>query len=192
MKNRSGEPSHSMYYVAIVCPEEVNERVHEYKIRMRDRFGCTAALKSPAHITLIPPFWHSTEKENALVDALQRFHSGTGTLSVGLNGFGHFGKRVLFVAVEENAGLAQIQKETELHFRSFFPDVIKREKRPFHPHVTIATRDMKPSHFFEAWEYFSSKNMKMYFTVSRISLLKLVKGRWQIFIEKDWNVKSAF
>lgn len=54
---------HNMYFVAIVCPGQINEKVEQFKQWMKDRFGCVVAMKSPAHITLIPPFWLAHEMQ---------------------------------------------------------------------------------------------------------------------------------
>ncbi len=178
--------AHSMFFVAIICPPSVEKKVLEYKRRMKEQFGCTVALKSPAHITLIPPFWLEDESETTLVDTLQSFSSDIETLEIHLNGFSHFGKRVLFVKVNENPALEEIKKQVENHFSNVFNDTIKKDDRPFHPHVTIANRDIKPSDFLTAWEYFSKKEFNEIFPGITISLLKLISGQWSIIGEKTW------
>ena len=74
--------AYSMFFVAIICPFFVEKKVLEYKRRMKEQFGCIVALKSPAHITLIPPFWLEDEREKALVDTLQLFSSDIDTLKI--------------------------------------------------------------------------------------------------------------
>jgi len=59
-----------MYYVAIVCPDNLNNKIKGFKLWMQEKFGCTVALKSPAHITLIPPFWFKGDDENMLLEAI--------------------------------------------------------------------------------------------------------------------------
>ena len=175
-----------MYFVAIICPPSVDKKVLQYKHWMKEQFGCTVALKSPAHITLIPPFWLEDEKETALTVTLQSFSSDMDTLVIRLNGFSHFGRRVLFVKVNENPALEEIKKQVENHFSKVFNDTIKKDDRPFHPHVTIANRDIKPSDFLTAWEYFSKKEFNEIFYVNVISLLKLCQGKWKVIGAKPW------
>lgn len=174
-----------MYFVAVVCPPPLNERIHQYKLWMKEQFGCVVAMKSPAHITLIPPFWLSGSEEERLLEVLQSFSGAVNALTIHLDGFSHFGKRVLFVAVEDNPALALVKQQTEDHFIKFFP-VIKRDTRPFHPHITIANRDMKPSYFEKAWEYFSKKAHDGFFVAKEITLLKLTTGRWNVISEKTF------
>lgn len=174
-----------MYFVALVCPPPLNEKILRYKLWMRDQFGCVVAMKSPAHITLIPPFWLPDSEEEKLLDALQSFASTIGELTIPLNGFSHFRKRVLFVDVETSPELEQLKKQAEDHFVKIFP-AIKKDTRPFHPHITIANRDMKPSHFEKAWEYFKLLKLDENLTTKTVMLLKLVNGKWSIQAEKDW------
>lgn len=178
--------SYRMYYVAVVCPPELNEKVLRYKQWMKDQFGCTVALKSPAHITIIPPFWLDEKRENELLQSLQAFSSKLPEMEIQLKGFNHFRKRVLFINVEENKIPNDLKTQVEDHFMDSFGDCIKKDNRPFHPHITIANRDMKPSHFEKAWEYFSKKEFKETFSVKTLSLLKLSMGKWNVISERNW------
>jgi 2'-5' RNA ligase len=177
---------HSMYYVAIVCHAEVNEKVLQFKYWMKEQFGCVVALKSPAHITLIPPFWLEEKRETDLLQTLQLFSTSLDQFDIHLQGFSHFGNRVLFIPVKKNPALDEIKKQTEKHFISLLGDCIKTDDRPFHPHVTIANRDMKPSDFIRAWEHFSKKEFTETFRSGTISLLKLGPDRWNVIGRKDW------
>lgn len=173
-------PIHRMYYVAIVCPADIDKNVLAFKHWMRDHFGSAAALKSPAHITLIPPFWIEENNEEAFIKTVTDFEGTAPPVTVTLNGFSHFGKKTLFVNVEENPALSALKEKVEDHFIQSWGNLIKKDERPFHPHVTIATRDVKPSDFVKAWEHFSNKEFKAAFDVNAISLLKLHPGKWSI------------
>lgn len=178
--------SHKMYYIALLCPPAVNEKVLQFKYWMRDRFGCIAALKSPAHITLIPPFWLEETKEMELLQAFQSFTSDMSELNIELNGFSHFGKKVLFVQVKDNPAIEELKNQAEDHFTSIFPANIKKDDRSFHPHVTIATRDIMPSDSDRAWDHFSKKDFTAHFITRTISLLKLSPGKWNVLSQRNW------
>lgn len=169
-----------MYFIAVVCPDDINQKILSFKYRMRDLFGCIVALKSPAHITLIPPFWLNQEEEANLLAALHSFQQPKEQINIQLNGFSHFSNRVLFVQVEQNASLALLKSDVELHFTAVFPEIIQKDNRPFHPHVTIANRDMSPAAFLKSWGHFSKEKYHATFPVSSLSLLKLVEGKWQV------------
>lgn len=173
---------HKMYYIAVVCPGEINDKILHYKNWMKQQFDCIVALKSPAHITLIPPFWLDAEREQELQQAVQSFPA-INEFGIQLDGFSHFTNRVLFINVRENAELGELKQQAELHFIPLFPGVIKKDERPFHPHITIANRDMKPGHFVKAWQHFSGKNFQETFSVKTISLLRLMPGKWEVIGE---------
>src|SRR5688572_23648220 len=172
--------SHNMYYVALVCPEDINKKVQQFKQWMKDHFGCVVAMKSPAHITLIPPFWFAHDREIELIKAVQSFNNDWPIQKIDLDGFAHFRKKVLYIHVKENVLLIELKSQAENHFMEKFADSIKKDDRPFHPHITIANRDMKPAHFEKAWEHFYNEEFKVSFDSSTISLLRLGPGKWNI------------
>ncbi|MBL7740338.1 MAG: 2'-5' RNA ligase family protein [Chitinophagaceae bacterium] len=178
--------SHKMYYLALLCPQEVDKKILQFKHWMRDHFDCTVALKSPAHITLIPPFWQQEVKETELVEALHLFTCDLPAISITLSGFSHFGKKVLFAQVKENPAIEELKNRVEDHFIRVFGKTIKRDARVFHPHVTISSRDVKPPDFDKAWDYFSEKELTISFTTHSISLLKLNAGNWHVIHKHNW------
>jgi 2'-5' RNA ligase len=178
--------THNMYFIAIVCPTGLDKKVLQFKFWINEHFSSVAALKSPAHITLIQPFWLEENKEKKLQDTLQAFLSDTDELEIQLQGFSHFGKKVLFVRVLENPSLEELKNQTEIHFVSSFGGFINKDDRPFHPHITIAGRNLKPGDFEKAWQFFSKKIFKEKFPAGTISLLKLTEGKWKVIGEKRW------
>lgn len=179
--------SHCMYYVAIVCPDNLNNKIKGFKLWMQEKFGCKVALKSPAHITLIPPFWFKGDDENMLLEAISTFRSSIGEIDIHLQDFAHFSNRVLYISIKQNDLLNRIRKETEQHFIHTLGDIIKKETRPFTPHITIANRDLKPGDFLKAWEHFSHKKFEKTFIPSQLSLLKLSPDKWNVISEKNWT-----
>jgi 2'-5' RNA ligase len=103
-----------------------------------------------------------------------------------LRGFSHFNKKVLFINVNENRALEEIKRQTEKHFIQMFRDSIKTDDHAFHPHITIANRDLKPADFIKAWEHFAKKDFKEMFQIRSISLLKLGPDKWNVIGEKNW------
>lgn len=181
------KPAYDLYFVAIVCPEILNEKIHSFKQWMKDHFGCVVALRSPAHITLVPPFRFEREQEESLLQTLQGFSRKGEIPLIDINGFDHFGRRVLFAAVTGNDALQVLKSEVEEHFIKHVT-VIKPDDRPFHPHITIANRDMKPSHFVKAWERFSKINFTETFSANTISLLRYDDRKWKVIGENRIDV----
>ena len=170
----------NMYYIAIVAPEEINQEVLKWKNYFKDHFGCNAALKSPAHITLIPPFWMKDDLEHDLENSISDFSSTKNKFEIRLKDFAAFKPKVIFVDVVKSEVLNGLyQSFADFIFsQNKFP--IKKDDRPFHPHVTLATRDLYKKAFQEAWEIFSKRKYEVSWMVDGISLLRHNKKNWDI------------
>lgn len=169
-----------LHFIAIVPPETINQRVLEWKHYMRDQFRCKVALKSPAHITLIAPFDMPDPFQAALQELLLPFAAQQKDFPVQLKNFAAFKPRVIYVDVLLTASLHALQTalETALLQSNRFP--IKKEERPFHPHVTIANRDLHKEDFPRAWQHFQQLNYEVTFTAHAISLLRFNGQVWEI------------
>jgi len=169
-----------MYYIAIVAPEEINQQVLKWKNYFKENFGCSVALKSPAHITLIPPFWMKEDLENDLMNSIKEFSATKNKFEINLIGFGSFKPKVIFIDIVKSAMLNGLyQSLTDfIYTQNKFP--IKKDDRPFHPHVTLATRDLYKKAFREAWEVFSKKKYEASWIVNGISLLRHNKKNWDV------------
>lgn len=169
----------AMYFVAVILPEAMDKKILLYKKWMAEKFGCTVGLKSLAHITIIPPFWMTEEKEFDLISDLQLVAEDMKIFSITTNNFSVFPPRTLFVAVADNENLNRLTQNVDDYFlEKDYP--IKREVRPFHPHVTIATRDLQKKDFAEAWQHFKNKKMTEEFTASGLCLLKHNGKCWTV------------
>lgn len=168
-----------MYYIAVLAPDVVNEDVIRWKHFMRDRYGCTVALKSPAHITLVSPFWMKTDLQPMLQETMNEFSATRTSFVTLLKNFGCFQPRVIFVAVEEAEPLLLLQSELEQELLSKKRFIMKPETRPFHPHITVASRDLQKRNFAEAWEYFRNKIYSASFTVNGVTLLRHSGAKWE-------------
>lgn len=159
----------SRYFIAIVPPEPIAAGIYQLKEYFRDKYNTKASLNSPTHITLHMPFeW---EKEEKLLSAFKRFSFDP--FAIELKNFGSFPPRVIFVDLPRNNSLATMQQKlmtfckTELNlFNAQYRD------QPFHPHVTLAFRDLKKPMFEEAWTEFKDKKYDATFECHRLSLMK--------------------
>src|SRR5574339_451119 len=85
----------NMYFIAIVVPEEINQQILKWKNYFKENFECTVALKSPAHITIIPPFWMNEELENDLVPSIRECSTTENKFEITLKDFSAFKQKVL-------------------------------------------------------------------------------------------------
>lgn len=166
------------YYIAALAPEEINQQVATWKKYMQDNHGCKVALKSPAHITMIPPFIMHEEKENDLLKALTQFAQRP-AIEVQLKNFAAFEPRVIYVDVVPNDLLQAFKTDLDnfLLPKKQFP--VKKENRPFHPHITIANRDIPLIGFPKAWAYFEALTYEASFTIQSLTIMKHNYDHWE-------------
>jgi 2'-5' RNA ligase len=169
-----------LYFIAILTPHTINHQILEWKTYMLHHFNCKAALKSPAHITLIPPFSMRKEQEKQLTGILQTLSHPR--FPITLKNFNAFKPRVIFVHVEPGKQLQELKTTVENALTGF---PIKKETRPFHPHVTIANRDLEKEDFPKAWEHFKHINYEAVFDANNISLLRHNGAKWEIAYDKQ-------
>jgi 2'-5' RNA ligase len=169
-----------LHFIAILAPEEINQQILEWKQYMLNRFHCKVALKSPAHITLIPPFGLAADAEPEMKEMLQSFAAGQQSFSITLKDFAAFKPRVIYADIVPNPLLGALKTSLELTLFQSKRFNIKKEDRPFHPHVTIANRDLKKEDFPLAWQYFQQRSYEASFTANAIALLRHNDQLWEI------------
>ncbi|MEL7148524.1 MAG: 2'-5' RNA ligase family protein, partial [Bacteroidota bacterium] len=108
------------------------------------------------------------------------FSSPVDPFRICIKGYDHFGDRVIFLTPERNDALHALQKKlartlkTELNlFNADYKD------RPFHPHMTIAFRDLKKRLFSDAYQYFKKREVAFSFEVSDFALLRHEGKKWE-------------
>lgn len=169
-----------MYFMAIVLPEELNKVVLSYKQYMLDKYNCKVGLKSPAHITIIPPYWMNREKENDLLSQLDECCQQENSFPITTKNFSAFKPRTIFIDVEVDENLKRFKKLVDNFFLGHKEYGAKVETRPFHPHITIATRDLYKKSFTEAWAYFETKEFTKTFLASGLSVLRHNTKNWDV------------
>ena len=172
-------PMH-MYFIALVLPPMLNDKVLSLKNFMAERYGCRVALKSPAHITLVPPFWMAEEKDADLRSAIDRLSASMSSFDINTEDFSSFPPKTIFIRLSENMQLSALKSTSDVFFRSQPAFGISPEARPFHPHITIATRDLYKKDFHEAWPLFRQKVFRESWQAEGISLLKHNKKNWDV------------
>lgn len=169
-----------MYFIAIVLPPDLDEEILSYKKLVLERFDCKVGLKSPAHITIVPPFWMEEENERQLLADVELLSHSIFPFCIATNNFSAFKPRTIFIDVQKNEPLNQVKKISDEFFKQRPGYKIKMENRPFHPHITIATRDLYKKTFNEAWQLFGDKKFKKEWAASGLSVLRHNKRNWDV------------
>jgi len=179
-------PGSSLYFIALIPPSPFLEEAQTLKEYFRDQYHSKASLNSPPHITLHMPFQWKETKEEKLVKALSTFSSGKKNFSISFNDFSCFAPRVIYIDIKPSELLTTLQQElyrfckVELNlFNAQYRDL------PFHPHLTLAFRDLKKDQFLKAWQEFKERKFSGEFAIDKITLLKHDGKHWKSF--QDFN-----
>ncbi|HTH57287.1 MAG TPA: 2'-5' RNA ligase family protein [Cyclobacteriaceae bacterium] len=172
-------PDLARYFIAIIPPPPIFEHALSLKNYFKEKYHAKASLNSPPHITVQAPFLWNEKKESELSESLGRFGRRKKSFEVSLMGFGSFAPRVIFISVGSEKGITEFQKELEkfcneeLHLTAG----IKKENK-FHPHLTVAFRDLKKQEFDLAWQEFKDKEFSATFMADGFDLLKHDGKSW--------------
>lgn len=169
-----------LHFIAIIPPAPILSEIRQLKEYAAAHFASRHALKSPAHITLFPPFDIKDKAEEPLILALDQFAAKQPRFTQTLKDFAYFKPRVVFVNVVMNENLQALKDQLVDCLREHGLENEKFATFPYHPHMTIAFRDLTVPQFKAAETYFSTQTYEASFTVAEICLLRLVAGRWQI------------
>ncbi|MBV6442227.1 MAG: 2'-5' RNA ligase family protein [Haliscomenobacteraceae bacterium CHB4] len=169
-----------LFFIALLPPDELQREVAAFKRHIAEKWGSQHALNSPPHLTLQPPFGWPEHDLDALKKCLSRFAARQFLFAVELDGFGAFPPRVVFIKLVKNKLLNQLFHHlvTCLERELGFSD--PRNKRPYHPHMTIAHRDLDERDFPDVWASFREKKYERQFQADALTLLRNVRGKWEV------------
>jgi 2'-5' RNA ligase len=172
------------YFMAIIPPSPIYEETLEQKLHFKTNYNSKASLNSPPHITLHMPFRWVEQDEEDLVSHLKSFADANSPVTIHFKNFSSFPPRVIFINVVITPELENLQKNLQRYFKRHLNLFNANYKElPFHPHLTLAFRDLKKPNYQKAWEEFVSKNYEATFLASKIALLKHSGSVWEVYQE---------
>lgn len=170
------------YFIAIIPPEPIASQISDIKQHFLSEYGSKGALRSPAHLTLHMPFEWKEAKEDKLIELLAQTTKWN-SFQIKLNGFGAFPPKTIFIKNEPCPELIEFQSSlanyTKRNMQLFNPT----HNRGYHPHITVAFRDLKKEAFAQAWQEFENRAFKANFEVDSFWLLKHDGQVWKAFEE---------
>jgi 2'-5' RNA ligase len=177
------ERNRSLFFIALIPGEQLRKEIKEIKESMRDEYGASHALKSPAHITMQMPFKWSPAQEAEISSILMRFAAGEKPFKVELDGYGAFPPRVIYLKVTNPQPIIELHRRLK-GLLADTPGFIREEvMQQVQPHITVATRDLTREAFSEAWPEMRNREFTASFTVYSIFLLKHNGRHWDILLE---------
>lgn len=169
-----------LYFIASIPPAKIRTEIEDLKKEIREKHDIKHALKLPAHITLQIPFRMNETKEEILIKKLQKFCTRHQSFQTKLEGFGKFEKKVIFINVKKPEPFIFLYEKLQELMLSFLNLKSHEISSNIHPHITIATRDLKRSDFPKVWDEFKDRNYTATFKVEDLYLLKHNGKTWDI------------
>jgi 2'-5' RNA ligase len=166
-----------LYYIALLPDDKLSQLCLEYKQQAQNLFQAQATLRSPAHITLIPPFNADEIALNQITLILAHLATQQHGLELQLKGWQHFGVRTIYLGFAANLALSLLQAKTKQQITLLTK---LRPEAEFTPHISIVNRDLAEIDFNSAWEYFSSQSYPVLTKCTQLALLKHTPFGWQI------------
>jgi 2'-5' RNA ligase len=168
------------YFIAIVPEGEIQQYATELKLKLKENFNLKYALKSPAHITLKMPFNWNEAKEDKLNGLLESFFDKISPFDLRYSGFDRCGRRVIFIKTKEDPALLSLQLMLSKFCKTDLKLVEELSDRAYHPHMTLAFKDLKPTQFEAYWDFTKKQKFDANQEVRDIALLKRLEGRWVV------------
>lgn len=167
------------YFIATIPPEPVFSQIENIKKEVSEKYNNKSALRSPSHITLHMPFEWKAQKEEILIDTLQSFKPSVSSFNVDLKNYNCFEPKVVFVDVIPNENLNILQKEVVRQIKCNLNIFNQADDlRKYHPHITIAFRDLKKEFFYLMMEEYKTKSFEATFSCNSFFLLKHTGKNW--------------
>ena len=136
-------------------------------------------MRSPPHITLHMPFKWSEKKKSKMRSSLTTFCKRAAPFNLRLNNFDVFAPKVVYVAVQPEPKLTSLQQNLcQMMAQKLAIYNANYRERKFHPHITIAFRDLRKARFFEAWDFYRDQRFEAEFEVNQLTLLKHNGTHW--------------
>lgn len=177
-------PGNSFYFIAIIPPDVICWEVTAFKEDIALQYNSKKALRVVPHITLKAPFTINSGRDAEVQDWFISLSTKNIGFNVELNSFGCFDhpkNPVIFVKPQLTTELISLQKEIIEAFERHFPDLtLQFTEKNFHPHMTIAYRDLAYSEFNKAWALYSKKEYHAKFNAQHFFLLKHNGLEWEI------------
>lgn len=184
----SERASAARFFIALLPPVAIQNYAQQVIRELSDQYH-TATAKAPPHVTLQPPFLWQVPSVSALEICLQTFAITQLPVPVSLSSFGAFAPRVLYINVLKTPELLALQAALMAKLEAQLGIVDPASKRrPFSPHLTVASRNVTRPVFKQAWAELQSRSVELEFVADRLTLLIHDGQRWQM--HREFNLGS--
>jgi 2'-5' RNA ligase len=177
----------NLYFIAIIPPKEICDEIEIFKNDFAVRFSAKQALKQVAHITLKAPFRLPVEQHDSLLRWFIAIAIQEKPFELKIENFSSFRhNKVIFIKPLPGTPLLALHKSVIHQFEKEFPEItISEQEKNFHPHITVAYRDLSANNFTQAWKEYKSKKYTASFIVHEFHLLQHDNKKWNVIRTRE-------
>lgn len=166
--------------IAILVPEPIRSQVVAEQHHIAIEWGPKHALRTPPHLTIIPPLSVDDKTDEILRDIAITVVQRTTPFNLQLHGYGAFKPRVVFIQPGESDALQDLYRQWRVLLERSTPQLLRKyPDRPYHPHLTLAHRDVAPEQFRPMWNHYKDKSFEASFDVSGFWILNNTTSGWE-------------
>jgi len=183
-------PDKQLKLIAIVLPEPLFSFVRDEQNYIASTWGPRQALRVPPHITLIPPLSVGEAESNDLKSIATEVASHRKPFLLKIHGYDTFSPRVIFLKPNLTYELGLLYTNLRDMVLPRIPQAMNRyPDESFHPHITLAYRDLTPDQFREMWKYFKPRKAKYSVEINQFSILNNTEEGWVVESTYELNGK---
>ncbi len=173
---------YGLYFLAITPPTSISEKIQQIRLFIYNQYGCKQALKAPPHITLHMPFRFPLNKEDKLLTTLSAFKFEK-EIDIQLNNFAVFSLKVIFIDVIKNTEIEMLYHTLKSYLKTNLNIFNEADNmRSFHPHITVAFRDVKKHQSNEILNNIQKQfRIQDTFTTQQMVVLKHNTHYWDVY-----------
>lgn len=178
----------NLYFIALLPHEAVSNDITAFRKDFAENYDSSKALRNMPHITLKAPFKLPAAEHDELLQWFANIRPGVETFTVELEDFGSFDNKnnpVIYVKPIMTPRLEALQKAILNSFEHAYPHIpVAYTERTFHPHMTIAYRDLTPEQYARAMDVYRHKKYSATFRAEGFCLLQHNGREWRVIAEK--------
>ena len=181
MKNKNFFPQQT-HFIGVLAPEYITNTLEDCRRYMREAYGCKSGHATPIHVTLVPPFRLPEEYTTQdLARAIQEeLLSKDFSFAARVENFDAFGDRTLFAKVVADKKWAALRDAVYSAVNKAAPSCVKKDSRPFTPHLTVSNRDIPAGVMTSALQVMNELNLVEEFLVDNVTVFERVGGKWVV------------
>ena len=175
--------------IALLLPGSLSDQVKKEQLFIANTWGSKHALRTPPHITVIPPISVNDDEEKSLLKIAEKISKVIHPFTLQLDRYDSFKPRVVFIHPEDSIELNDLQVVWRRELLASIPHVLEKyPERPYHPHITLAHRDVTPEQFKKIWMHYAEQKFSSSFGVKSFWILKHNRNGWEP--EKEFLLKE--